>query len=240
MSGCDELRPALGAYVLGALEQDEAAEVRRHLDHCPECAAERDSLAPLPELLTVAGGAAAATAEPLSPAFEERLLDAFAQDRANVPHRRRRLPRLRGHMRLKWMAAGAATAAVTAAAAFAVVQVVGGEESAPSYSVRFENTAAAPAARARARLESVSDGTELHLSVRGMEGDPRAIYEVLCEAPQFTASAGTFRVNVRGRAYPTLTTAARRGEYDSIRVVRRTRDADGKIVTHEVLRARLS
>jgi hypothetical protein len=240
MNGCEHLRPALGAYVLGALEPEEAAEVRRHLEECPECAAERDSLAPLPQLLSVAGGAEAATAEPLSPAFEERLLDAYARDRAAAPHRRRHLPKLRGHMRLKWMAAGAATAAVAAAAAFAVVQVTGSEESAPSYNVAFQTTDAAPGARARAQLESVSGGTELHLYVRGMEGDPRAVYEVLCEAPEWTASAGTFRVNVKGRAYVVLNTAARRGEYDSIRVLRRARDAKGEVVTSEVLRAKLS
>jgi anti-sigma factor RsiW len=240
MNGCNDLRPALGAYVLGALEPDEAAEVRRHIEDCPDCAAEHDSLAPLPELLSVAGGAEAATAEPLSPAFEERLLDAYARDRSAVPRRRRRLPRLRGHMRLKWMAAGAATAAIAAAAAFAVVMVTGGEDGAPRYNVAFENTAAAPGASARAQLESVNGGTELRLWVRGMEGDARAVYEVLCEAPEWTASAGTFRVNVSGRAYVRLNTAARRGEYDSIRVVRRARDDDGQIVTREVLRARLS
>jgi anti-sigma factor RsiW len=240
MNGCNDLRPALGAYVLGALEPDEAAQVRRHIEDCPDCAAERDSLAPLPELLSVAGGAEAATAEPLSPAFEERLLDAYARDRAAVPRRRRRLPRLRGHMRLKWMAAGAATAVIAAAAAFAVVLVTGGEDGAPAYNVAFESTAAAPEANARAQLESVSGGTKLRLWVRGMEGDPRAVYEVLCEAPEWTASAGTFRVDVSGRAYAILTTAARRGEYDSIRVMRRSRNEEGEIVTSEVLRAKLS
>ncbi|MGH2949592.1 MAG: zf-HC2 domain-containing protein, partial [Solirubrobacteraceae bacterium] len=40
MTGCDDLRPALGAYALGALDADEAARVRRHLQECPACAAE--------------------------------------------------------------------------------------------------------------------------------------------------------------------------------------------------------
>ena len=41
MTHCDELRHSLGAYVLGALDVDEAAAVRRHLQECPACAGER-------------------------------------------------------------------------------------------------------------------------------------------------------------------------------------------------------
>ena len=54
---CEHLRSAVGAYALGALDPDEAAAVRRHLETCPECAAEHDALAPLPGLLSLAGGA---------------------------------------------------------------------------------------------------------------------------------------------------------------------------------------
>ena len=41
MTHCDELRHSLGAYVLGALDAEEAAAVRRHLEECPDCAAQR-------------------------------------------------------------------------------------------------------------------------------------------------------------------------------------------------------
>jgi hypothetical protein len=238
MTACEHMRPALGAYVLGALPADEAAEVRRHIEECPECAAEHGALAPLPGLLEMAGGAEAATADPLPAAFEERLLDAFARDRTAAPRRkrRRRLPRLR----LPWMAAGAGVAALAAAAVIAVLVLTGGEDPAPRYDLTLQSTEAAPGAQARARLDSVSGGTELHLWVRGMPGDPRAIYEVMCEAPGWKASAGTFRVNVSGRAYVVLNTAARRGEYDAIRVIRRARNAEGEIVARDVLTARLS
>src|ERR687895_2894954 len=116
---CEHLRTAVGAYALGALDPDEAAAVRRHLETCPECAAELDALAPLPGLLSLAGGAEAAVEEPLPPAFEERLLDAFARDRAASPRRRLRwrVPRRR------WLAAGAVTA--TAVAAVVGVTLIG-------------------------------------------------------------------------------------------------------------------
>src|ERR687891_77831 len=54
---CEHVRSAIGAYALGALDPDEAAAVRRHLEVCADCAAEHDALAPLPGLLSLAGGA---------------------------------------------------------------------------------------------------------------------------------------------------------------------------------------
>lgn len=47
---CDEVRMSLGAYALGALDDDESAEVEAHLDGCPACreeAAELSGLTPL-------------------------------------------------------------------------------------------------------------------------------------------------------------------------------------------------
>lgn len=239
MSECDRMRHSLGAYVLGALEAEEEAAVHRHVETCPGCAAERDSLAPLPELLTLAGGAEAATAEPLPAAFEERLLDAYARDRVVRPHRRRRFPRLRRRVRVRWITAAAGAAAVAAAAVIAVTLVSGGEER-PRYNLALQSTGAVPEANARGRLESADEGTELRLWVRGLPGDPRVVYEVLCEAPGLRASAGTFRVDADGRAYVRLNTAARRGEYDLIRIVRRSREPSGRLVTSDVLRAELS
>jgi putative zinc finger protein len=239
MSECDRMRDALGAYVLGALDVEEAARVHRHLLHCSECAAERDSLAPLPELLTLAGGAHAATAEPLPAAFEERLLDAYARDRSAPPPPRTRLHKLRRMRRTRWMAAAGAAAAVAAAAVVAVA-VVGGDDEQPQYNLAMQNTAQAPNARAYGTLESGPRGTEVHLWVRGLPGGNKAVYEVMCDAPGWSASAGTFRVNAEGRAYVILNTALRRGEYDAIRVVLRSYGAGGKVQTRDVLRADLS
>ena len=51
MKTCDEIRPQLGAYVLGGLEPEEEREVREHLAHCPDCAREYAELAELPAKL---------------------------------------------------------------------------------------------------------------------------------------------------------------------------------------------
>jgi anti-sigma factor RsiW len=237
MTHCDELRHSLGAYVLGALDVDEAAAVRRHLLECPECAAERDALTPLPGLLSLAGGAEAAVSEPLSAAFEERLLDAYARDHAGQPPRRRRIDRLRGRLRPRWLALGAATVVTAAAAAFGFT-VLGGDDAA-RYGVAFHSVGA-PGASAHANLIGGSGGTTVHLWVDGLPRDANAVYEVLCDAQMWTASAGTFRTDANGRAYVVLTTALRKGEYDGIRIVRRSHEPNGKLVRRDMLAAKLS
>ena len=204
----------LGAYTLGALDPDEAAAVRRHLAECSRCAAEYDALAALPGLLATAEGAHAATAEPLSPAFEERLLDAYARDRATRPRARRRAPRRR------WLAGGAVAAGL-AAILLAVVLASGSDDpAAPAYDVAFRATGTSQAS-GRATLDSGVEGTTLHLWVDGLPREEGAVYEVLCDAEAWTATAGTFRTDSKGSAYAILTTALRRGEYEAIRIVRR-------------------
>ncbi|GII34686.1 anti-sigma factor family protein [Planotetraspora mira] len=49
----DEVRMSLGVYILGALEDDEIAEVEAHLDGCPECRAELAELSGLPRALAL-------------------------------------------------------------------------------------------------------------------------------------------------------------------------------------------
>jgi anti-sigma factor RsiW len=218
VTDCGEMRFELGAYVLGALAPDEAAAVRAHLARCPQCAAERAALAPLPGLLDLAQGLDAAAAPP--PTVEEKLLDRVAAE----PRAPRKRPRLRlPHRWRRPLALGAAALACAAAGAgAAAVMLVQSEvEPAPIYELSLSGTDDAPRASARAALDSVPGGTEVHLWVRGLS-DHEAVYEVRCEGRGSSATAGTFRVNREGRAYAVLTTALRRGEYDRIRIVRHT------------------
>ena len=67
-----------------------------------------------------------------------------------------------------------------------------------------------------------------------------AVYEVLCDAESWTATAGTFRTDSRGKAVVVLTTALRKGDYDAIRIVRRQHAADGRLVVRDILAAKLS
>ncbi|WP_406297917.1 zf-HC2 domain-containing protein [Embleya sp. NBC_00888] len=49
--GCAVARLDLGAFVVGALDENEAARVRQHVATCPRCRAEYEELAGLPTLL---------------------------------------------------------------------------------------------------------------------------------------------------------------------------------------------
>ncbi len=80
----------------------------------------------------------------------------------------------------------------------------------------------------------------MRLWVKNLPGGTKDVYEVFCDAPGWSASAGTFRVDAKGNAYVILTTAVKRGQYDKIRVVRREHLASGKIQTYDILGAKLS
>ena len=49
--GCPQWRGDLGAYVIGALEQDERAAMRWHLAACPACRADYEDFLPVRDWL---------------------------------------------------------------------------------------------------------------------------------------------------------------------------------------------
>ena len=217
MTACEHVRLELGGYILGALEPEEEAAVREHLATCAQCAAEHASMTGLPRLLALA--APMAEAGPPAPAVEERVLDAIAGERQRSP--RRRLLRLRVLV--------PAAAALAAVAVALVIALGGGDEPAPGFEVALKPVAGQTAS-GRAVLASADAGIKMQLWVRGLPRDPGIVYEVHCDAPGWSASAGTFRVDSHGRAYVELNTAARRGEYDAIRVVRRSRSSETDVL----------
>jgi anti-sigma factor RsiW len=235
---CDELRPLLGGYVLEALEPDEAEAVRQHLPGCPGCTAELASLADLPHLLDLAAPVAHPD-EPLSPSFEEALLDRVAResDRPRPPRPRRRLPRIG----IAWTRPRVAVVSAVLAAALAVgVMSLTGEGEQPqraskNYIVALKPGPAAPGAKAHIAVYRVGNGTGVHLWASGLQPGSMKVYEMLCESKRWSASAGTFRADAHGKVEVRLTTAARVGEYDRVRVV--TKDRDG--TTSDVLTGRL-
>ncbi len=219
MTSCDHVRLELGGYVLGGLEPEEEAAVREHLATCVQCAAEHASMTGLPRLLALA--APMAEAGPPAPAVEERVLDAIAAERP------RRAPLARRLLRPRVLVpAAAALAAVVVAV---VIAMGGGDEGSPGFEVALRPVAGQTAS-GRAVLASADAGIKMRLWVRGLPPDPGIVYEVQCDAPGWTASAGTFRADADGRAYVELNTAARRGEYDAIRVVRRSRSTETDVL----------
>jgi hypothetical protein len=227
----------IGAFVLGGLDSDSERRVREHLATCPECAQAHSELAGIPALLDLAVVTGATDDEPLPPAIEERLLDRFARERDDRQQPRRWRPRI---------AFGLTSALAGAAIAIAAL-IIGlnfqhnGGRAPTQYRLAFERVGAAPMnASAHAGLRTSAAGTVVRLWVNNLPGGPADVYEVFCDAPGWSASAGTFRVDAKGNAYVTLTTAVKRGQYDKIRVVRRAHLAGGKIQTYDILGAKLS
>ncbi|MEA2388843.1 MAG: hypothetical protein QOG41_1616 [Thermoleophilaceae bacterium] len=230
---CAECRELLGGYVLDALEPDETEAVGGHIAACPECAHEHALLAPVPSLLDAAGSADAVTAQPPA-ALEEVVLDHFARERprAEAAPAAPRESRLRG-----WLSHPLPVAAAAAAAGvrvtLAVSGALGGSDSGArhAYDASLHGSAAAPGARAYARLTTQPTGTRVDLSVRGMQPTPGTVYELWCVDHDGTrVSAGTFRVDGTGRASVRLATAARLGEYDRLTVERLAAGEPGRRV----------
>lgn len=96
---CDEVRFSLGAYTLGTLPAPEADAVRAHLDMCPDCTAELQELADLPDMLAMVPGAEvglgarpgrhAASAPPHDTLRLEQLFERAAAERARGRNRSR-------------------------------------------------------------------------------------------------------------------------------------------------------
>jgi len=225
MTSCRDHRTDIGALILGGLEPHEEAAVREHLASCSECAAEHARLAGLPRLLALAAPMGVDGPPAPAPAVEERVLDAIAGER---PHRApRRAPRRRRPLRPRVLVP--AVAALAAVVVALVIALGGGDEREPGFEVALRPVAGETGS-GRALLASADAGIEMRLWVRGLPHDPGIVYEVLCDAPGWTASAGTFRADTDGRAYVVLNTAARRGEYDAIRVVRRKRSSSTAVL----------
>ncbi len=214
---CEEAREALGGYVLGALDPDERAVVAAHLGACPECAAEHARLAALPALLQHADGL---VIPPAPAAVEERLLDRVARERG-TPRTRRWRPALRLPRGRALAVACALAGLLVGAGATALALRAGGEDADTTVAQYELRLTGAGSASGRAELDPERGGTEVHLWVEGLAPGAESVYEVRCERAGWSASAGTFRADARGRAYVVLTTAARVGEYERIRVVRR-------------------
>ena len=231
------VREELGAYVLGALEPEERDAVAAHLAACPSCAAEHARLAGLPALLRPAEGLEIPAAPP---AVEERVLDRIAHERGTTARGgrlRRGWPGLLRRPRSLTRGRAAVAAAIAGAAlgagvtAFALEAGDGADAPPAQYALVLTG---AEGATARAELKPGGNGTEVHLWVRGLPPGAEAVYEVKCERSGWSASAGTFRADARGRAYAVLTTAARIGEYERIRVVRRSRPRDLDVMSAEI------
>lgn len=224
-AACVECRNLLGGYLLGALEPQEAESVRDHLAGCADCRREFEELAPVPQLLDLTDGDTELAKPPAS--LEEAVLDRFARehpahrDERQAKPRRRWGERARARFARPLPAALAGALAAAAITAVIVVLPVGQKTASAGYEARLTGSPAVPGATAYASLASFSAGTRVRLHVRNLGGNPDNVYELWCLRDDGTkVTAGTFRVDARGRADVSLTTAAILGEYHRLAIER--------------------
>jgi putative zinc finger protein len=178
---CRDWRESLGAYALGHLSADERAGVEAHLDGCPECRAEVDSLSGVAQLLSYADPERVGDPAPRpSPELGERIASTIGTERGQKRRRRR--------VRFGFAFSGAAAAA---AAVLALIILPGGSGGgAPEQGVKF--AALPPGIHIYATLQPHAFGTEIHMYVKGMRSGTLCRVFLRSRNGE-TLPAGTFR-----------------------------------------------
>ncbi len=176
---CREWRQSLGTHALGQLPEEERAALEAHLEGCPECRAELESLAGVARLLPLADPEHFGTAPAPPPALADKVAATIRAERRKARRRRLRLG----------LAFSGATAAV-AAAALAIFVLPGGSSGAPERHIAFASLP--PGLHIGATLEPHAYGTEIHMYVKGAPSG--TLCRVFVRGPDGARlSAGSFR-----------------------------------------------
>jgi len=177
---CREWREQLGAYTLGHLSDEERAGLKAHLEGCPECRAEADSLGSLARLLPHADPSRFGPAPVPPSGLADRVAAAIGAERRAGERRRR--------VRLG-LALSGATAAV-AAAVLAIFVISDGGGSSPEQHVAFRDLPSG--VKIAATLEPHAYGTEIRMYVSGVRSG--TLCRVFLRGPNGGGvPAGTFR-----------------------------------------------
>lgn len=210
-----QIRESLGAFAMGQLDPDEAAAVEGHMESCPECRVEAESLKQTGALLELVDPAVAdSLSEPLpqpSPELERRVMAGMTDERPEPVIRK-----TWSRWKITLPAAG-----VLAAAAIALVLVFGGgrDEQSASPGQEFAFTSLPPGVTIAGNLEPKATGTGIEVKVDGMK--PGTLCRVFVKTSDGSLEpAGTFRYRYdgeEGESYPaTLSTAWDLSEIDSL------------------------
>jgi hypothetical protein len=204
-AACDSVeRLSLGAYVLGALDPIERAELDAHLSECTACRDELAELAAMPGLL--ARVRLEDVLEPLLPASPASAGRLIGRLRAARRARRRRVA-----------LAAIAIAALTAGAVVVATRDTGGAGS-PSEVALVSATNPRTGVGARIGLRPAAWGTAIRVRLRGVPPATR------CRLIAFSRSgqrevAGTWRATYDGTADVQTATAIPKNELASFAVV---------------------
>jgi anti-sigma-K factor RskA len=193
----DAMRDAAGAWVLGALDEEETWSFRAHLEVCAAC---RDEV----ERLRVAADALPVTAPPVEPPPElKQRLMAIVEAEARDARKPAAQPRREGAMR-GWLRGLTARPAFAAAAAALLLLVGGGLGVALSGGGEDSQTVALTVDSTKLRgasAELVRSGDATQVRVRDMPQPPRGrVYQVWIKKPgSAPAPDAVFTVDREGR-----------------------------------------
>ena len=192
--GCRQWRESLGAHALGHLPADERVALEAHLEGCPDCRAEAESLGSVARMLPHADPACFGPA-PQPPAELGRRVAATIRGERRARKRR---------LRLRWGLGLGGAAAAAATAVLAIFVLGGSENGAPEQHVAFRSLPSG--VKIGATLEPQAFGTEIHMYVSGIRSG--TLCRVYMRGPDGrTVSAGTFRYRWGGDAAATLSAA---------------------------------
>ena len=198
---CTSTTVSLGAYVIGALDATERAQVEQHLATCPECRDELAKLAPLPGLLSRLD-----VDEVLSgpPAVDDAMLDRLL---AAAAGERRRASRAR------WLAAAAAVVVLGGGTAVGVTVAADG-------GTHWQQTlsAASGPVHVSIRLADDASGTKLDMRMSGVGRGERCSLVAVSRSGR-TEVAGWWEATYEGTAHITGTTSIARRDLTRLKVV---------------------
>jgi anti-sigma factor RsiW len=184
---CMQARLSLGAYVIGALDPVERADVERHLDTCPACRDELTELAGLPGLLARVDVADVVNGEPAAPAeMLDRLLRAAATER-------------RTSRRWRVLTAAAVVAIASAGAAATAARIADGDHAPPpAAAVRVLNaTDTRSHVSARISAQPKAWGTAVRVQLSNVPEGETCSLVVVSRAGQHEVAA-SWKVNYSG------------------------------------------
>jgi hypothetical protein len=177
---CRGWRESLGAYALGQLPDEERSGLEAHLEGCPECRAEADSLRGVARLLPHADPDRFGPAPTPPPALGKRIAATIGAEKRTQRRRRR--------FRLSLGLSGAT--ALAAAAVLGIFVLSDNPGGGPEQQVAFRSLP--QGVTISATLEPQAFGTEIQMYVKGIRsGTLCRVY--MRGAGGADVSAGTFR-----------------------------------------------
>jgi hypothetical protein len=178
--GCRQWKEELGAYALGHLSDQDRTALEAHLEGCPACRAEADSLFAVSRLLPHADPERFGPAPQPPPELGKRIAATIGGERRSKRRRRR----------LRFGLGFGGAAAATAMAVLAIFVLSSGSAGGPEQHVAFRSLPSG--VKIAATLEPQAFGTEIHMYVKGISSG--TLCRVYMRGPGGDeVSAGTFR-----------------------------------------------